>query len=218
MSIPLTKAANFAVDLPELAEELVIVDRHFESASRQDPARRWEYAMALRASRRHNPLPSDMYDVGGAGSPFLAMLHEQADEWGAIIDPNEPGASCTLAEAVTAGMPMGDQVFCISVLEHLAPADLDQFLYHLSCLVAPGGLLFLTMDCWDGEGPDTAHFASMRQRIFSMEDWLGLGATFLEYHFSMFPADTDEWVDWEYHGAQLYGSYSFASLALIKRS
>ena len=38
-----------------------------------------------------------------------------------------------------------DLVFCISVLEHVD--DVTEFLYHLGCLVAPGGLLFLTVDC-----------------------------------------------------------------------
>jgi hypothetical protein len=78
--------------------------------------------------------------------------------------------------------------------------------------VAPGGLLFLTMDFWDQPGPDRAHFHWMRKRIFNygferaiMEPLLDAGFFWLGDR------------DLTYHGPQVY-DYTFASLALVKRS
>lgn len=221
MTLPLSKTLDLA-DYEELTEELQVVDRHFTSASEQHPARRWEYAMALRALKvwkdgKDYRLPASIADVGGGGSPFASMV----PVWPLIIDPE---VSFTLAHYVTTPWHSEGEthprlyqaVFCLSVLEHVD--DPNQFLYHLSCLVAPGGLLFLTMDCCDcprhGIGrADTHHFHWMRKRIFSIREWQSL-----LYEFRLNPPLSllgD--VDWSYHGDHVY-DYSFASLALVKRA
>lgn len=219
MSLPLSKTLDPA-DYLDLAEELVVVDRHFTKEREQHPARRWEYAMALRAQevwratteRRANLV----YDIGGAGSPFRYMA-DADDEPIRVVDPCEPDTATnfTLAQYLGPHCELGDNIFCLSVLEHVD--DLPQFLYHLSCLVAPGGLLFLTMDCCGSSHArpiDTAHFHWMRQRIFSV-----IGVTndvtlpLLSRDFAFLGEH-----EHTYGGDQLYGSYSFASLALVKRS
>jgi hypothetical protein len=212
MTLPLTKTLELS-DFDALAEELQIVDRHFTSASEQHPMRRWEYALALRAQRQM-PYPAALvYDVGGAGSPFRYM----ADGEIRVIDPNEPSPNnYTLEQYVGGGTELGSQMFCLSVLEHVD--DLDHFLYLLSCLVAPGGLLFLTMDAWDRETADTAHFHWMRKRIFNFPNDIGdLLDDLQDYGFATFGE-----IDDVYHGHQLGAppnecSYTFASLCLRKR-
>lgn len=219
--LPLSKTLDPA-DFAALTEELAIVDRHFTSAREQHPMRRWEYAMALRAFEQWGGSSThDCIDVGGAGSPFWRMLPVDNVT---IVDPDEDQK--TLADYLRSNPRprLSPAVFCLSVLEHVD--DLDQFLYHLSCLVAPGGLLFLTMDCCgcgssretgpQGHRPerDRHHFHWMRKRIFRVADWAALIHT---YHlFPTFdllgPSD-----DWRYHGDHVY-DYAFASLALVKRS
>lgn len=219
MSLPLTKTFH-PDDLVDLAPELVVVDQYFTSAREQHPARRWEYAMALRAfatwqaTRESGPLPLAV-DVGGAGSPFWRMLMGREPPVVAeclILDPDQPNGF-TLAQYLQRQRPQLFQaVFCLSVLEHVE--DLDRFLYHLCCLVAPGGLLFLTMDCWDQEGPDTAHFHWMRKQLLIWPwGWRLLAGDCLMGGWA-YLGD----MDWTYHGHQLYGSYSFASMALVKRA
>ena len=118
---------------------------------------------------------------------------------------------------------MSSAVFCLSVPEHVD--DLDEFLYHLSCLTAPGGLLFLTFDCCgcashDAEEetpPDEHHFHWIRRRIFGQADLRELAEKLLDLQFG--------WLgerDFTSYQPQLYGGttdpgYSFASLALVKR-
>lgn len=218
MTLPLTKTFH-PDDLVDLAPELVLVDQHFTAAREQHPARRFEYGMALRAlstwhaTRESGALPQAV-DVGGAGSPFWHMVLDQDPPIVAeclVMDPDQP-SGFTLAQYLhrPRHAQMFQVVFCLSVLEHVE--DLDQFLYHLSCLVAPGGLLFLTMDCWDQEGPDTAHFHWMRKRIFDPSTWQGVALSFTLGKFDLLGTS-----DWTYCGHQIYGSYSFASLALVKR-
>lgn len=217
MSFPLTKTLDPERDYVELAPELVMVDQHFYKAAEQHPHRRFEYAMALRALNvwmdQRKKQPFNLYDVGGAGSPFRYM--PSGEQPVCVIDPAEP-ESYTLEQFVTAGTELADAVFCLSVLEHVE--DLDQVLYHLSCLVAPGGLLFLTMDCCDdvtsGWPVDSYHFHWMRKRIFN---WWALGWTL---------GKLDRWGCTsvgeialelaDFHPA-VY-DYSFASLALVKRT
>jgi hypothetical protein len=205
----LTKTLQLT-DLDELASELVIVDKYFHTEREQHELRRWEYAMALRACSTWGKPLTVAYDVGGAGSPFFYMLPVT------VVDPDRPG-STSLAEFVTQhNPPLADAVFCLSVLEHVEHPV--KFLYHLGCLVRPGGLLFLTMDVTAyGTDPGTVHFAHMRKRIFTAQDrqrggtWPEVAAGLVELGFR-YLGDAD----WAYHGHTLYGSYSFASLAMVK--
>ena len=213
-------------DFEQLTDELAVVDRYFTSAREQHPLRRWEYALALRAATtwraQATPHSIGWADVGGAGSPFHRMLTELLDvdptlpRSGRIIDPDLPINSCTLAEHLAQGAALRELVFCLSVLEHVE--DLDQFLYHLSCLVAPGGLLFLTLDYCDAlvdDWPeDRYHFHWMRRRIANQYGWRLGGAEVLtqQHSFSLLGDH-----DWTYHGDHVF-NYSFASLALVKRA
>jgi hypothetical protein len=215
--IALTKTADER-DYPELAEELKIVDLHFDAASPQHPMRRWEYAMALRAHASWVEHPGGLlpagpvYDVGGAGSPFYRMMDPYQTQ---VIDPAELHGK-NLDAFLREGPRLGSLVFCLSVIEHVD--DLDLFVYHLSCLTAPGGLLFLTMDFGDTTGhhhlsnQDPFHFHWMRKRIFTPRTWGELGMNFLLYGFQLFGG-----IDRTYHGPTVY-DYTFASLCLQKRS
>jgi len=199
-------------DYPQLENELLIVDRHFTKASPQHDHRRWEYSLALKALKawtlHHLRIPTVLYDVGGAGSPFRYMTTSIKS---AVVDPAEEGGQA-LADFVQSGVELADAVFCLSVLEHVE--DFPQFLYLLSCLVAPGGLLFFTMDCWNKSGPDTAHFHWDRARIFTPASITNSVAfPLLQRDFEYYGAR-----DFDYHGDHLYGSYTFASLSLVKRA
>lgn len=219
MSLPLSKYYDPEKDLPALADELVYVDAHFTKDAPQSEHRRWEYAMALRALyiwEQEGHRVSRVVDVGGAGSPFWRMLDVDNVQ---IIDPSIPG-NCTLAGFVKDGSRTFSSVFCLSVLEHVE--DLDQFLYHLSCLVAPGGLLFLTVDCCGCEDhlpeEDPHHFSGMRKRIFTYPALKKVGQALLARDFALLQG-----MDYLDYQPRLYGGatdpgYSFASLALVKRS
>lgn len=226
MSLPLSKYYDPA-DYAELAEELAVVDQHFTKAVPQREHRRWEYAMALRAAdvwaqkdyeqrghadRTHGGF---VYDVGGAGSPFYHMIGAEQTR---VIDPHESDG--LRLDQMIRYARVGSMVFCLSVLEHVD--DLDQFLYHLSCLTAPGGLLFLTMDCCGCEDHDAIrdphHFATMRKRIFVPWFRREMAATLMAHQFGLLGE-----ADYSRYQPRLYGSatdpgYSFASLALVKRS
>lgn len=215
--IPLTKLADPG-DYVELAEELQIVDRWFTSESEQHTMRRWEYAVAMHAYGRWcegAQIGGPIYDVGGSGSPFYRML----DPWQmSIIDPKEQDGT-DLALYLQTGARLGAAVFCLSVLEHIEHGQLDRFLYHLSCLVAPGGLLFLTMDydCTDpgvyGAPVDHFHFHWMRKRIFNLYTLQALViGPLVHLGFNMLGD-----VDLSPRPTTVY-NYTFASLALIKRS
>lgn len=206
--LPLSKTLDPA-DYRLLEPELKVVNQYWDTT--QHEHRRWEYAMALRAisvwQQSHHGLIHAV-DVGGGGSPLSKMLNSVL---GVSVEVVDPTVNLTLAEHLHSGARLADVVTCVSVLEHVE--DLSGFLYHLSCLVAPGGLLFLTMDCWNGRGEDTAHFHWDRKRIFSMKAWRSVSGNAVQAGFD-YLGDTD----WLYHGDQLYGSYSFASLALVKRA
>lgn len=206
--LPLTKVQE-ASDLIDLAEELAVVDQ--QSLANQIPeARRWEYAMALRAIYTWDAVEQRygrLVDVGGAGSPFTKMV----EGWHTtVVDPSE---TMSLEDYVRSNPPLADVVTCLSVLEHVE--DLETFVYHLSCLVAPGGLLFLTYDCWDQIRvvPDTAHFHWMRKRVFNTA-WIASIADGLRWAGYEYFGDTS----FVYPGHSLYGSYSVGSLALLRRS
>lgn len=219
MTPPLTKTLDPG-DFDLLPKELAIVDEYFTFAREQHPMRRWEYALALDAILRWAGQPGKVsyraVDVGGGGSPFRRMLEAVRQSRDVIVvDPSE---NYDLAAYVADFPRLSPVVTCLSVLEHVE--DLDHFLYHLSCLVAPGGLLFLTMDCCgcDGEGieqshgEDLHHFHWMRRRIFSLSHWEYLWLNLRPYGFELFGE-----ADWTFHGNHVY-DYSFASLALVKRS
>jgi hypothetical protein len=213
MDLPLTKTMDSG-DYSSLLPQLVVVEEHFHKASAQADQRKWEYGMALLGLSQWLALgrKSDFWglDVGGAGSPFHFMVEPLGFNM-AIVDPK---VNWTLHEAVGGGDTYSF-VSCISVLEHIPLPELPQFIEDLAQVTAPGGLLFLTMDCWDQppSAPDTAHFSNMRTHIYTLTSWKVLAQTFWDFGFDLF-----EEQDWEYHGHQLYGSYSFASLALVKRA
>lgn len=211
MSLPLTKTCDPVADFALLPKELALVDVFFHADAPQHELRRWEYALALDAVCRweHDRQAHVAYDVGGAGSPFHRILGHEIGTTVRVIDPQHSLASTSLEQFVSRNPALADVVTCLSVLEHVE--DLDRFLYYLGCLVAPGGLLFLTMDCWNTDGPDTAHFYWDRKRIFTPYSWPACAR--LLHDFNLFGK-----ADWSYHDDQLYGSYSFASLALQKRS
>lgn len=217
MTIALSKTLDPA-DFADLAPELAIVDQHFTSAREQHPMRKWEYALALRAFATWGGQATHRcVDVGGAGSPFWRMV--PADNV-FVIDPDENVALAQYLGSVAPAPVLAHAVFCLSVLEHVD--DLDRFLYHLSCLVAPGGLLVLTVDACGcpshaadlevGEPPDPHHFHWMRRRIFGRADLRWLAETLYGYQFSRLGDQ-----DCVYRGPQVF-DYSFASLALVKRA
>jgi hypothetical protein len=209
--IPLSKCMA-QEDLTLLPVDLV--DEHFHKESEQHEARRWEYGMALLGLSQWLALgrKSDFWglDVGGAGSPFHFMVEPLGFNM-AIVDPK---VNWTLHEAVGGGDTYSF-VSCISVLEHIPLPELPQFIEDLAQVTAPGGLLFLTMDILDrpdGE-PDTAHFSGMRTWLPNIRDWQDLANKSCGLGFEVFGE-----TDWDWRGVQLYGSYSFASLALVKRA
>lgn len=213
--LPLSKTLDPA-DFDQLTEELKVVDRYFTKEREQHPMRRWEYALALRAydewigpQTKETDLYGGVVDVGGAGSPFWRML-AQGNSHVQIVDPD---GGDDLATYLRSCPPLAEAVFCLSVLEHVD--DLDRFCYHLSCLVAPGGLLVLTTDYCDANAihpVDTYHFHWMRKRIFTAGSLGRMSATFLAHYFDLLgPAD------FTWHGPQVF-DYSFASLALVKRA
>lgn len=215
--IPLSKTLH-PDDLLQLTKELRLVDEHFTTEAEQHPLRRWEYAMALAAVKAwDHPKPALVaYDVGGGGSPFPGMLADTIGSHVQIVDPAYTPNAYTLQELLQHNPRLGDVVTCLSVLEHVE--DLDQFLYHLSCLVAPSGLLFLTMDYADDytdDWPeDRFHFHWMRKRIFNAYGWqLAVAEALQTQHQFALLGDVDS----RYHGAYVY-DYSFASLALQKRA
>lgn len=223
----LTKTVEPA-DYDTLAPQLQVIDQ-IGVPDQTPEARRWEYALALEAIRAWREQRGVVlglgvpviYDVGGAHSRFAEIVHALYGA-GQIIDGAEPG-SWSLEDYVTQHPPLASAVCCLSVLEHVE--DLDRFLYHLACLTAPGGLLVLTMDCLADDPDlrlracgcwpaDTAHFHWMRQRIFTpwrIQD--EVAEPLLDYGFRLFGE-----ADWQYHGHTLYGSYSIASLVLVKRA
>lgn len=228
MSLPLSKTLH-PDDYILLRPELENVNRNWDGT--QHDHRRWEYAMALRAVDNWMVATGyghpDAADVGGAGSPLFWMLKDRIApddlKWQAlVIDPaaNPSCPSYTLAAYVTAERRTFQIVTAISLLEHVE--DLDHFGYHLSCLVAPGGLLFLTMDCCDAPGgehgatdefpTDRYHFSWMRRRIFGVNQVHALAEDFWDRGFTLFGR-----LDRMYHGNHVF-DYSFCSLALVKRA
>lgn len=198
-------------DYDRFAQELAVVDRC--GTAGQPAHRRWEYALALHAIARwtaaRRDTPSDpIYDVGGAGSPLCDMLQVWTGGTAAIIDPAHPG-SARLDDWCVAGTRLADIVTCVSTITHVG--TLDGFLYHLSCLLAPGGLLVLTMDYWTRCGPDTAVHHAQRARIFCPKTYVALRRALAAHGLATFGGLDPTW-----HGAQVC-DYTVASLVLEKR-
>lgn len=216
MTFPLSKTLD-PTDYRALDDVLPVVDQYFHAAVPQHEHRRWEYAMAIRAldvwleTRRGTGTTGHVVDVGGAGSPLYRMISDSA----IVVDPR--AGTGTLAEYMETAPRLSQAVFCLSVLEHVD--DLDQFLYHLSCLTAPGGLLFLTMDTCGCEVEGLAHpmevephhFHWMRKRIFRTSDLCDVAERLRDFEFAWLGERDLTW-----RGAQVY-DYSFASIAMMKR-
>jgi len=213
MTLPLNKFYS-PNDFPDLAPELEIVLQHWDKGQYEN--RKWEYAMALHTLRTWEEMGSviiprlsrRLVDVGGAGSPFLSM----AGNWHTtVVDPK---VNIDLADYMTTRPCLADAVVCLSVLEHVD--DLDRFVYHLSCLVAPGGLLFLTVDACDTHEPgwpaDTYHFHWDRKRIFS-----DLRLRLLRQQFAARDFETFGEVDRLWNGPIENWGYSIASVAMVKK-
>lgn len=216
--LPLSKTLD-PTDFDDLAVELTIVEQHFRADQPQHPMRRWEYALALRAistwrEGKDYRYPRSIVDVGGAGSPLWRMLAPIAST--RMLDPLVNHTLEYYLTHVTSDPELHDVVTCISVLEHVE--DLDRFCYHLRCLTAPGGLLFLTVDyCNAPRYPvaDTYDLHWMRTQIFNAYSLARLTADFLRNDFKLLGA-----VDYTWHGNHIgppESAYTFASLALVKR-
>lgn len=199
-----------------------VVDRCWDDS--QHPSRKWEYALALQAIDRWLAQTDrigvyHLADVGGGGSPFWDMLSDEVQ--GVIIDPAAAKTSYTLRETladhVNATYRVYSIVTCLSVLEHVE--DLDRFCYHLSCLLAPGGLLVLTVDCCGDQGEergwpkDVYHWHWLRTRIFSFHQLQRLRIAFRD--LQLHAVDDPEWV---WHEPLENWGYCPASLVLQKRS
>lgn len=229
MGLPLSKICDLTGDAEGLAPYYAEVDRYPDALDGQHPIRRWEYAMALQAirvwqeqtvrSHRSIDPPLAIMDVGGAGSQFWQVLTGLTDEPIHILDPN-PSAPRphhiggvwergTLEQyASVQAHNQWDILTCISVIEHIP--GLSPFFHAAYMLLKPGGLLFLTTDCWDADGPDTAHFHWMRERIYNPESLRQLRTR--AHHQGFFCIGS---VDWTYHGPQVY-DYAVASMTLRK--
>lgn len=201
--IAFTKTLDPVPDYEALAPELLTVDA--VGLGEQHPHRRWEYALALRTLAVHEPRRAYYYvlDVGGAGSAFAQMIAKQdPDVICEIIDPRVNHG----IEEWTGG-PV-NAITAISTIEHVR--DESAFLRAIAWTLAPGGLCFLTMDCWNGGLADTAHFSWMRERIYTPERWQALSSFLQDLGCRPFGQ-----VDWAYHGDHVY-DYTFASLAVVK--
>jgi hypothetical protein len=215
---PLSKVMSRKDDDPHLVDQLALVEAIGIGAQASEH-RAWEYAVALAAIDRWTqtiwqPRVRRLVDVGGAGSSFTDMVrHQYPGVEDHIVDPT---INQTL-QAYVASLPrLADIVTCLSVLEHLPPAQTEQFCYHLAALVAPGGLLVLTVDYAETATDPTAHhFYWMRERIF---DFWSLNALriglFHELGFTVLGG-----ADYAWPGTAccVYPSYTFASLVLQRR-
>lgn len=209
MSLALTKTLDLA-DYEKLAYELEFVDKLSDSPEMkaQHPHRRWEYAMALKAwgewkTRKSAYDFTYALDVGGAGSPF-SKIAMRAMATCKIVDPkiNSSIEDYTGEKATV--------IFSLSTIEHVE--SVDAFIGGIHRALLPGGLLFLTMDYWEGPSTDTAHFHWMRNRIFNWHSRQTLIELFQDFGYSMFGD-----VEAGYNGNTVY-DYSFASLAMVKNA
>jgi SAM-dependent methyltransferase len=226
--LPLSKCLD-PEDYTWLLPEKDLLEQH-QATIGQHPHRLWEYCMALRAIAEWRDAqaqadggedrPLHIADVGGAGSRFAATLTERAATV-SLIDPAltlsglQGGITCFPVDlwqyAATYAHGAFDGVTALSVLEHVPDEEIRRFLRAARMVLRPGGLLFLTMDCWNCTGPDTAHFHWMRERIYNPDLIRALQQSLRELGFASFGKG-----DWSYPGSYVY-DYSFASLAMVKR-
>jgi 2-polyprenyl-3-methyl-5-hydroxy-6-metoxy-1,4-benzoquinol methylase len=124
------------------------------------PYRQWEYASLFRVLG--DSLDGRTFlDVGGAGSPLPCLLAENGARGVALdLQPLLVELSnhishvrgldlkAEVADAVTLSGRSAefDVVICISVLEHVPPANRQRLLRNVSRTLKPGGLLYLTFD------------------------------------------------------------------------
>lgn len=228
--LPFSKCMDLA-DYPSLEPELALLDQH-GAVEGQHPARRWEYALAHHAlaawladwpdlEQCWDDHPLRACDVGGAGSAFAGTLRDVV----AAVDVIDPALILKgtvnhitfypvdlWQYSVTQPHAQYDVLTLISVLEHVPDDAVNRLLRAAKILLRPGGLLFLTVDCWNSAGPDTAHFYWMRQRIYTPDRVRALQQTLREQQgFVSFGRG-----DWTYHGPTVY-DYTFASLAMTRK-
>ena len=230
MTMTLSKTLDTAdYDTIEAVDHLLTrwVDPYFGSASPQQEQRRWEYGMACLAARiwedETQIAAVSVLDVGGAGSPFHTMIAKScfAAPPVVVVDPAAPEPHLCIEKFTIT--PAADMVFALSVLEHVK--DENAFLEACVRNLLPGGLLFLTVDfaqepyevgkrTLDGRGyiPDTAHFHWMRDHIYDAASLMGVGLKLEALGCRVFGGASD----YRWRGAQLYGSYTFASLCVRK--
>lgn len=225
--LPFSKAADLEGDTGQLAPYVAQVLACPDALNGQHDIRRWEYAMALRAidawdlrGEHQGGAPLEICDVGGGGSNFWQLLAQLTSEDIVLVDPNTgqppPGQvqwiHSRLEEfAAISRHSRFDFLTCISVIEHIPDAALRPFFRACQMLLKPGGLLILTTDYWDAEGPDVAHFHWMRERIYNAERVRKLLVGLRELGFRSFGE-----ADWSFHGPQCY-DYSVASIVVTKK-
>jgi SAM-dependent methyltransferase len=177
--------------------------------------RMWEYGSALEAL--HDvPEVKRVLDVGcghsllGPAAYFLtgARLHEidpkpefaeRSKVLKGLIGEDEYGfAAKSLLDMTDALESFFDAVFCISVLEHLPEAVQREAWMKLASMVAPGGLLVVTVDCWDEQAGDPRE----REMMFT-PDKVKRGMAWL-VDSGLVLSD----VDFELHGPQV-NDYTF---------
>lgn len=145
--------------------------------SAQHAARAWEYDRAIKAldeqSRESGMRVGLVLDVGGAGSPFAWIVANRCALPVQIVDPEFNGLGLGNLTGTIKRRPLelqgkADFVSCISVLEHVE--DEDSFIRDLAFLLAPGGVLFLTVDYDPTDAPNDSYVHhGMRKRIYNFE-------------------------------------------------
>ena len=135
--------------------------------------RRFEYPWAYREVRRRGR-GLDVIEIGGGLSGLQFVLAREGDRV-VNVDPGEPGrqwsasqrrhaalcrrfrAPVRLVNATigAAGLPdaCADVIVCLSVLEHLSDAQLDEVAAELRRLLRPDGIVVLTVDLFLDAAP-----------------------------------------------------------------
>jgi SAM-dependent methyltransferase len=214
-----------APDLQRLAQANVLEGQH--------ATRLWEYGMAHYAVRSWQQAqeqadgatgrgPLVIADVGGCASRLATTLSTYTTHPVLVIDPRATADDASLPGVSVLSLPIEeaaashlshdqfDIVTCISVLEHIE--HVRPFCRACKMVLKPGGLFFLTLDCWNQSGPDVAHYHWMRKRIYNPDLIRKLQQDLRELGFLSFGRG-----DWTYWGDHIYG-YSTASVAMVKRS